>query len=350
MKVLMCGNFWRSGNAVTDECYIRDAFRKLGHEVWDFNLPLMSAGYKEIFGKDRPPEVDFALVFKRITVGDIQKLRQFTDGPILYWQFDMLWANKEFPDEEKIARSSWLSDHMPATVEADGYLSKEIKWCKGYRDRGARFFYLPMDTASATAFGRVSTPHALKSIAPGFPTSECDVVFTGTYYDFGYTEGFDRPTALKAIQERIAPIPLYIFSYNPESWKGFGFELVYQGVYDGHYPHLVAQSKINLDLSIHQPADFGCWSNRIARILLGAGFALVKYTGLMEAAFGPDGENLVYWDTPDDCAEKIRHYLSHEGERRGIAERGYQFARKYLTTEYRVRQLLTILEHEYGVK
>jgi len=348
MKVLMCGNFWLSGNAITDECYIRDALRGLGHEVYDFDLPLMAPGYKKIFTDDRPPEVNFALVFKRIAVEDIRSLRQFTKGPILYWQFDLFWVN-DFPDEQKRKQASWLCNHFPAAVEVDGYFGKEIKWSQGYRDLGVRFFYLPMDTASGAVFNRVSEPASLSSLSKGFPSDGCDVAFTGTYYDFGYPEGLDRPTALKAIQERIEPIPLCIFGYNPESWKGFGFQHVYPGVYDGNYPHLVARTKINLDLSIHRSSDFGCWSNRISKILLGGGFALVKYTGLMETMFGPDGENLVYWNTPDDCAAKIQYYLDKEQERLEIAERGHLFAKKYLTTEYRVKQLLTILKYEFGV-
>ena len=348
MKIVMCGNFWRSGNAVTDECYVRDALRGLGHEVYDYNLPLSDLSYeKKIYTENRPPEVDFAIVFKRITAEEIRSLRQFTKGPIFYWLFDLFWVD-EFPNEEK-RKSAWLVNHFLAAIEADGYLSKEIKWSQGYRDLGVRFFYLSQDTASGTVFNRVLEPKPLTTLVKDFPGDRCDVAFTGTYYDnFGW-DVVDRPTILKAVQERIEPIPLCIFGYNPGSWQGFGFQHIYPGVYDENYPHLIASTKINLDLSIHRSSDFGCWSNRISKILLGAGFALVKYTGLMETVFGPDGENLVYWNTPNDCADKIRYYLSKEQERLEIAERGYLFAKKYLTTEYRVRQLLAILKYEYGV-
>jgi hypothetical protein len=345
----MCGNFWLSGNAITDECYIRDALCGLGHEVYDYNLPLNDTSYeKEIFTRNRPPEVDFAIVFKRTTAEEIRSLRQFTKGPILYWLFDLFWVN-DFPNEQE-RKQAWLCNHFPAAIEADGYLSKEIKWSQGYRDLGVRFFYLPQDTASGTVFNKVTEPVLLSSLSKDFPSDGCDVAFTGTYYDnFGWRDTVDRPTILKAVQERIEPIPLCIFGYNLKSWEEFGFQHVYLGVYDGNYPHLVARTKINLDLSIHRSSDFGCWSNRISKILLGGGFALVKYTGLMETVFGPDGENLVYWNTPPDCADKIRYYLDRSAERCEISERGYQFAKRYLTTEYRVRQLLTILKYEYGV-
>lgn len=49
-----------------------------------------------------------------------------------------------------------------------------------------------------------------------------------------------------------------------------------------------------------------------------------NYVGMTDM-FGPDGENLIYANTPEESLEKVRYYLSHDKEREEIARRGCEF-------------------------
>ncbi len=322
MRIMVIGNMWMSYGEITDECNIRDALRQLGHEVVDYNW----FDFDKIFADK--PVVDFTLVAKGVTADQIRRLRDLTGAPVFYWQYDVLFES--FPD----TITNYAKDHFAATIEADGYFSKELRYAHNYRDIGANYFYLPEDAASPV-FDRIETP-----IEPQYP-----VIFAGGCFDFGTV---NRPVWLREIQNKIAPIPLHLFGHNPDPFKERGLGNAHGAYFDSRLKELVAQSKINLALDFVHDCE-GYWSTRIAKTLSCGGFVLGKFTLGMERAFGLDGENLAYWDTVDDCVEKIHYYLAHDEERSIIADRGYRYAKLYLSKSYRVRQFLTILRYKFGI-
>lgn len=320
MKILVLGQMWASHAFQTDEHRICEALRGMGHEVLAYSW----ARYSTIL--EERPKVDFVLAAKGLSGKKVLELRACLDAPIFYWCWDAMDGTEW---SAKIGAA-----HRGAACSADGYFGNNLALAHEYRKRGATFHYLQMDVASIDLLGtRVSSPE-----------TEYDVVFTGTHYVREWT---NRSALLAEVRDAIAPVGLHIFGRNWRIWEREGF-LAHPGVWEQNYVGLVERTKIVLALSARHDIE-GYWSNRIAWILMHSGFALAKYTSGMERTFGPDGENLVYWDTPADCADKVRYYLAHEDGRQEIAERGQSFARRFLTFEYRLQQMLTILRYEYGI-
>jgi len=346
MKILMVGNMWLCSNEVTDERNIRSAFIRLGHEVVDGKTTETTLGDYNWFDYDKiledKPEVDFTLVAKGCTPQQIKELREVTGKPVFYWCFDLM----EDTRSEVRDPAAFDSDHALAAIEADGYFGKSSGWAHSYEARGAKYFFLPEDCCPPT-HDKLDEPqekidHEAKILEL---EDEYLVVFTGTYYDFGE----HRPDTLREIQEKIKPIPLHIFGINFDAWQDHGFPNAHGGVWDENYRRLISRTKINL--SIDWRTDItGFWSDRISQIQGDGGFVLARYVVGMERAFGPDKETCVYWNTVDDCVEKIKYYLKHKEERDEIAERGYEWAKRYMTFDYRVRQFLTILDMRYNIR
>ena len=342
VKILLIGNLWKSYHQITNECKIRDALRHIGHTVYAYNWNKGSTkelrAYDYIF--EDKPRVDFCLVAKGITAEQIWALRVATGAPVFYWCFDVM--SKGWPTEKLLRNKHWQ-----AAKAADGYFGRSWGMGLKFREIGIRHFYLNED-AAANMFDKVDIDlpgRAATAERTRLKQREYPVIFTGTYY----RTGVNRPQLLLGIQEKIAPVPLHIFSYNPKTWQEFGFSLAHGGKWDGSLRHLIARAKIVLAIDVRHDMP-GYWSDRITESQACGGFVLSKFTVGMEQNFGPDKDRLVYWDTTDDCAAKIKYYLGHENERREIAERGYQYAKKYMTFENKVRQLLTILRYKYGIK
>ena len=356
---------WKCQNEISDECNIRDALRCLGHKVIDYNWfeyedllkEKLPGEYIKHKPKDHPNEffdkTDFTIVAKKVTPKHIKEIRKLTKALVFYWTFDLM-EDAGVKDSADIVNRSPTSprvaDHVGSVTESDGFFHKEQGWSCQYREANPNSFYLPEDCAPPThdkleVLGE--SPEEIKRMAEilGFTQEEYPVIFTGTYYDFG--EG--RPGILEQIREKIKPIPLYIFGDNWTTWREHGFPDAQGGCVDELYRRLIAKAKISLALDWRTDIE-GFWSDRVAQIQASGGFVLSRFVVGMERAFGPDKETCVYWDTVDDCAEKIKYYLEHENERKEILERGYQWAKRYMTFDYRVRQFLTILRYRYGIK
>ena len=57
-----------------------------------------------------------------------------------------------------------------------------------------------------------------------------------------------------------------------------------------------------------------------------------------------ENEDIVYFDSVDDCASKIEYYSNNDRERSIIAGNGYNKVKKYHTVAHRVKKLLHILD------
>jgi len=115
------------------------------------------------------------------------------------------------------------------------------------------------------------------------------------------------------------------------------------------------QTRINLNLHRHaddcstNPGMFRAGSpNCSAFYIAGSGgFQLADSERPELAGFFTPGEEIVLFDTPDDCAEKIRHYLKNDTERRAIAERGRTRALRDHSYTRRLEEMLSVIDgHE----
>jgi spore maturation protein CgeB len=55
---------------------------------------------------------------------------------------------------------------------------------------------------------------------------------------------------------------------------------------------------------------------------------------------------VAYFQTIEECLGKIDYYLKNEQERRETSEKGYEYARKYLTTQQRLKELIILYENK----
>lgn len=111
--------------------------------------------------------------------------------------------------------------------------------------------------------------------------------------------------------------------------------------YWSEMPKVFRESKINLNLTI--PNIKSGIPLRIWDVLGTKGFLLTNYQAEIPLYF-KEGEDLVCFDGIEDLKEKTAYYLSHEKERRAIAENGYQKVKKHHTYVNRIEEILKIVK------
>jgi len=81
-----------------------------------------------------------------------------------------------------------------------------------------------------------------------------------------------------------------------------------------------------------------CSSSRLYRLMGSGAFCLTKHYPEIEKDF-VDSKHLVVWHDLEDLVEKIDYYLSHEKERKEIAEVGCALAKNYYTYECMINNI-----------
>ncbi len=112
-------------------------------------------------------------------------------------------------------------------------------------------------------------------------------------------------------------------------WRGYAN-------YYNRMPDIFAHSKINLNISL-KSIRTGI-PLRVLDIMGCGGFVLTNYQEELMDYFVP-GEECVIYDNIGDLYEKAAYYLSHETERRQIAEAGFERIRRDFTFESRIKVL-----------
>ena len=343
MNILFLGHLWH-GFKIPGAVYIQQALEEMGHEVvaFDFSYwrqqpakilePGDLATWKPLFLAERERmlalDFDFVLACKGITSRNIERLGETFKCPVVYWCWDRMMITG-WPPSRK---------HLDSCAAADLYLSPTPSFAPEYREAGAAFRYLPLDVAQRE-FGKPGRQKP--KITPGGDT--IPVLFTGTCYG----RWGRRIDTFLEIERLLGSVEFHAFGNG--HWEREGFTRHHPHIWGHAFQAVVEKSKVCLAAGGFVPHLEGCWSNRNARYMGCGGFTLSQYVPGMERTFGPDGENLVYWQTAEDCVEKIKYYLVHEDERVEIAARGQQFAKKYLTIDYRVQQMMTIVCMELGL-
>jgi len=115
-------------------------------------------------------------------------------------------------------------------------------------------------------------------------------------------------------------------------------------VFNEEHNKAVALSKINIGCS-NYPKSGKCVSVRNYKILGAGGFLLTDYGDGLEKLF-PCGENekvLDYCKTYKEVAEKVKYWLSHENERKAVAERGYRWVHAHARYQDRMEIALNYM-------
>ena len=158
------------------------------------------------------------------------------------------------------------------------------------------------------------------------------------YQDDIYMMFVDRILCMKSAQiERIKMCELlsdkYDFSLYSGSDTSCNKKIRNKGYinYLDEMPCMFNRTKININLNLH------CISTgiplRVLDILACEGFCLTNYQTEIEEYF-EDGKDLVIYTDFDDMCSKIDYYLSHDQERKQIAQNGYNKVREKF--DYRI--------------
>ena len=76
-----------------------------------------------------------------------------------------------------------------------------------------------------------------------------------------------------------------------------------------------------------------------------AGFVMTNYCPETAEIFEEDKE-IVMFRTPEELAEKVDYYLTHDAEREKIARNGYEKVMRCYTYERKIKELLDWVEGE----
>lgn len=96
------------------------------------------------------------------------------------------------------------------------------------------------------------------------------------------------------------------------------------------------------------PVTANYWSNRVYVTLGFGGFLLHPWSSGLACHYTPN-EEIVFYNTADDCFEKIDYYLARPAERDRIRRAGYERTLKEHTYRHRVRQLLATVKERFDV-
>lgn len=295
--VAMMGNFGKSFGQTCDENHIKKGFEQLGIKVFENEIP---------------NGIDLILTFKNKKYGpeDVKKWKKENpETPIWVWTFD------------NMDRFSWFYDYAK---ECDLWLGEELGRVSRFASDGLPFYYFPYHAVPPEIFKPVPSD------------KKYDVVFTGTPYGGDYNP--DKFELLRSVQDEF---DLHVFGNNEDGWKAQGIKNVHPAAFDEKLSEIYGQSKIVLALSNVQCE--GYWSIRTSQILMCGALALTRFTPQMEKELR---DNVVYFNSIQDCLDKIRYLLFHPQEAERLALKGHMYARACLTTTQRLKELLILFEHK----
>ena len=106
-------------------------------------------------------------------------------------------------------------------------------------------------------------------------------------------------------------------------------------------PFVFRYSRINLNITLRSIKSG--MPLRAIDIMGAGGFLLTNYQSDFLNDFIP-GEDLVMYESIDDCVNKCSYYLKHEDERKRIAYNGYKKVKEKYNYVYRIKQILDIVD------
>lgn len=155
------------------------------------------------------------------------------------------------------------------------------------------------------------------------------------YYLGRKVSSLERIRLLTAIGDRF-PNKLKLFTLNKNvripNVQNMGATDYYQEM-----PQIFANSKINLNITL-KSIQSGI-PLRAMDILGAGGFLLTNFQADFLDYFVPD-QDFVYYNDSEDLLDKIEYYLSHEKERKEIAENGHQKVKENHSFEKCFQELL----------
>ena len=158
----------------------------------------------------------------------------------------------------------------------------------------------------------------------------------GTYFIGRKLAEMDRIRTLTSVASKH---PLRLYTLNRD-FSAPGIENMGSVDYDHEMPYVFHHSKINLNITL-KSIKSGI-PLRAIDIMSAGGFLLTNFQADFLDYYVPD-EDFVYYTDLNDLNEKIAYYLSHEEERRQIAQNGRKKVREFHSFEQRFREIFAIV-------
>ncbi len=160
-----------------------------------------------------------------------------------------------------------------------------------------------------------------------------DRAYAGDVAFIGAANMPNRTELLRTVGERFA-LDLY-----GQGWeKALGRRPRRRHVYPKQYRKICASTKCLIGIDKRADVDL-YFSNRTWLTLGCGGFLLTQYVPNLEEFFN-NHEHLVWFRSPEECVELIRHYLPREEERRRIAMSGCEYVRTYHTFRHATAEIV----------
>ncbi|CAB1055676.1 hypothetical protein D1BOALGB6SA_409 [Olavius sp. associated proteobacterium Delta 1] len=121
-------------------------------------------------------------------------------------------------------------------------------------------------------------------------------------------------------------------------WEKYGLKASAADVYASEYRQICAGAKIMLGWNIDPTVEL-YFSNRTWYTLGCGGFLLTAYTPSLEELFGR-GQELDWFESVDECCDKIQYYLQHDEARQKIARAGYDLAHNEYSYDKMVEKII----------
>jgi spore maturation protein CgeB len=319
MKILIIGNCYEKYRM---EYSIRKAFIRLGHKVIGFN----DRRLKKIFGfkmannilwriyKSFKPDFIYVSLVNHI---DTEILREMTlKCKSVMWNYD--WEEPFVPKHLEVAKCVDVL-FITNLSQIEDYLKAGVK----------RVEFLPQACDSKLHYKL------------NYKVSKwlSDVAFIGS----GESNFWDRSVRINLLRKVAREFNLKIYGPHWERYKN-ELPVINKKVKGKKFLKICAYSKINLGVI----GGNGAWmkvkmgtSNRLWLVLGCGGFYLgFKNPGL--DLLLKDNFHLAFYESDEECIDKIKFYLKNDSLREKIAQNGYEFVHKYHTYDNRVHNLLNM--------
>ncbi len=290
---------------------IKYAFEKLGHEVDYVDAKRMPETSYSVACSFKP---DLVFCSRTIELAEqIEKIKKrFPDTITCMWNVD----TKKSVDD-------W-SHLFPLVRIVDYHFIVDYNFIKPWSAYNSNTFWLPQGVQPEI----YNKPQYITEADKKRYT--CDVCFCGRRRSSFHSEFRDYYLS-----------PVERMNVDFKQWGCLGAPRVF----NEEHNKMVACSKINLGCSGY-PMAGRCISVRNFKILGAGGFLLADYGDGVEELFPCTGSERVLdiYRTSEEIVEKIKYWLSHEDERKEIAERGYKWVHAHARYEDRIKMALDYMK------
>lgn len=222
-------------------------------------------------------------------------------------------------------------------IRYDGYAFISKKLLDVHKNAGFSGIFLPFGVDLDTFYPRkvereytFDVAYVGNDIKGEYRTTK--YLFPAVKYNFGLFGNWKIPKARLRFWKNWRKVPEY--------------KRIFQKISQGKIPQekvpvLYSNAKINLNCTALDCVNWDVITLRTFEVLACKGFLITDKVTVAEETMK---DCMVFTEGDEDLIEKIEYYLSHENERKIIAENGYEYVIKHASIEKRMKELYSYIE------